>query len=112
MRHHSFDEWLREFADPRRSRAKFPEFIDLLRRFATLEVTPEMILNCRFSRASSLAHKNYGSLVASEFEWSTRVHAASVVESTIRIRTPEDYRNFYGLETMSARSGCSVSFMA
>src|SRR5258707_6766001 len=72
MRHHSFDEWLREFADSWRSRAKFPEFIDLLRRFATLEVAPEVILNCRFSRASSFAHKNYGTLVAYEFEWSPR----------------------------------------
>jgi hypothetical protein len=56
MCHHSFDEWLREFADPWRSRAKFPELIDLLRRFTTLEVAPEMILNCRFSPASPFTH--------------------------------------------------------
>src|SRR5436305_8707327 len=95
MRHHSFDEWLREFADPRRSRAKFPEFIDLLRRFATLEVTPEMILNCRFSRASSLAHKNYGSLVACVFEWWSRREALRARGSNMRSREEKEDRILY-----------------
>src|SRR5439155_24695862 len=57
MRHHSFNEWLRKFAYPRLGRAKFPELIDLLRPFAPLEVTPEMILDCRFSRSPSFTHR-------------------------------------------------------
>src|SRR6266481_357440 len=42
----------------------------------------------------------------------THVHAAIPVEPTIRIRTPQDYRNFYGQKTTRARSGNSISFLA
>ena len=56
MRHHSFDERLRKLAHARLGRAKFPEIVDLLRSFATLEIAPEMILNCRFAGAATFTH--------------------------------------------------------
>src|SRR5437870_3896333 len=56
MRHHSFDERLRKLAHARLGRAKLPEIVDLLRAFATLEVAPEMILNCRFTGPSPFTH--------------------------------------------------------
>jgi hypothetical protein len=58
MRDHPFDERLREFAHAWRGRAKFPEIIDMLGRFAMLKIAPEMILDCCFPRSSSFAHKN------------------------------------------------------
>src|SRR6266542_6340519 len=80
MRHHSFDKWPRKFADPWRSWAKFPEIINFLRRFATLKVAPEMILNCRFSRAPSLAHNDQAlRRSANTFAISTAARAAAVL---------------------------------
>ena len=56
MRHHSFDERLRKLAHARLGRTKLPEIVDLLRSFATLEVAPEMILDCRFAGAATFTH--------------------------------------------------------
>src|ERR1700758_382963 len=58
MRHHSFDQRLCEFAHPLRGGAKFPELIDLLRPFAALEITPEMILNRSFPRSATFTHRS------------------------------------------------------
>src|SRR5438128_10422784 len=82
MPHHSFDERLRKFAHPWRGWAKFPEIIDLLRRFATLEVAPEMILNCRFAPTSSFAHNDQlRRRSARTFAISTAARAAPVPRS-------------------------------
>src|SRR6266487_3193432 len=61
MRDHSFDERLRKVAHARGGRAEFPEIPDFLRPFAVLKITPEMILDGRFSRFSPLSHKTYSS---------------------------------------------------
>jgi hypothetical protein len=56
MRYHSLDQRLGEFAHPWLRRAKIPKIIDLVRPFAVLEVTPEMILDSSFPSASSFTH--------------------------------------------------------
>src|ERR1044072_610701 len=56
MRNHSIDQRLGEFAHALCRRTKLPKIIDLVRPFAALEVTPEMILNCSFSSAPSFTH--------------------------------------------------------
>src|SRR5215216_3278039 len=56
MRHHSVDEWLRKFTYSWGSRAKFPEIISLFRSLSPLEIAPEMILNCGFSRFATSTH--------------------------------------------------------
>src|ERR1700747_3837809 len=58
MRDHPLDQRLREFAHPRLCRAKFPELIDLVRPFAVLEITPEMILNGSFPRSATFTHNS------------------------------------------------------
>src|SRR5215472_15889740 len=58
MRHHAFDQRLCEFAHPRWRRAKLPKLIDLLRRFAALEISPEMILNRSFPRSATFTHSS------------------------------------------------------
>src|SRR6516162_2573789 len=62
MRHHSLDQRLREFAYPRRCRAKLPKIIDLVWPFAALQIAPEMILNRSFPGAPSFTHYPLGGL--------------------------------------------------
>jgi len=50
---------LRKVADTGRRRAKFPKIVDAFRPLAVLQITPEMILDGRFTRPSPFAHKNY-----------------------------------------------------
>src|SRR6476660_3135117 len=88
MRHHPLDQRLCEFAHPRLCGAKFPELIDLVRPFAALEITPEMILNRSFSSAPSFTHYPLGGLETAAPCWlrtsdktfaiSTAARAASV----------------------------------
>src|SRR5207244_13503569 len=55
---HSFDEWLGKLANAWCCRTKFPEILDPLGPFAMLKIAPEMVLDRRFARSSSLAHRN------------------------------------------------------
>src|SRR5438045_9345207 len=59
MRDHSLDQGLREIADTKRRRAKFPEIVEAFRPVAVLQIAPEMILNRGLARPSPFAHKNY-----------------------------------------------------
>src|SRR5262249_45739978 len=58
MRHHSFDQRLCEFAYSRLRRAKFPKLVDLVRSFAVLKITPEVILSRGFPRSTTFTHSS------------------------------------------------------
>src|SRR2546421_4551160 len=59
MRHHAVDEWLGELAHSRFGRTKIPEVFHAFRRAITMEITPEMKLNCRLPGGAPLSHNNY-----------------------------------------------------
>src|SRR4026207_418428 len=57
MLDHSVDKRLCKLPHSRRRRTEFPKIVDPFRPFAVLKVAPEMILNPRFARSPSLAHR-------------------------------------------------------